>query len=405
MKRLLAFCAVVLVAGCHEGVDYNPREIQSLDVELDPSVVVGTEDNPNASRTLKMTITAKRRDGSVATDFTGKVQGYAFFLGTLTPGQAPGVPALFEVDFVDGVAADQTVMLNNAFGPSSLWFEDMGEIVPARASTFAAGATPTLWYRYPFLADTQEPLIAPDPRGSEGNFRSKLEGKQIRVNQSKHGADGRLVVTATGPQAYNVSDVKCGPGGTPPCTFDPYSHMYVFTFGKPPVEVGSVLAEVRGGLSEFFGFTELSFPRQDLALDQDGNPIINPALVPAPILLTSGNAQDNAFLEGYESALVEMRNVKVCAPEGADDLDRWERFGQFEIDLGAGCGRGPTIQMNGVSAFDALANDGLNISHVVGWLRNNAGVSQSSGSAYSFFGVTLRSADDMECAAAGCKGM
>ena len=401
----VAVALAAAVAGCHDGPEYNPENVQTLEITLAAGTNLGTEDNPNADRNLRFDVTARNRKGEVATELTGKIQSYVFFLGALSPDRSSGASSLQEIMLVDGIARDVTLNLPTAYGPSSLWLEDEGEM--GRPSTFAVGATPTIWYREPYLSDVQRPPVPATRAASPSNYRSSLEGKQVRVNQSQWGANGKLVVTSVATQAYTVSDVQCGAGGVPPCMATPLGHMYVFTFGKPPVgiDVGTVLKEVRGGVSEFVGFTELNFPRQDILKDDQGKVVNNPAFVPAPTLLTSGNVSDNALMEDNEAGLVELRNVRACAPKSADDLDRWERFGQFPIDMGGGCGAGsaPTIATRPISSFNPLVNDGVMLTKVVGNVRNVSGAS-SSGS-FSFWTINIRTPDDLECAVAGCKGM
>jgi len=393
--RRLALLAL-LAAGCHQGPEFNPQEVQTLEITLASDVNLGTEAMPNADRTLRFDMVARDRTGGVASGFNGKIQSYVFFAGTLSPDRAAGASSLQEIQVTGGLAQGLTLNLPTAFGPSSLWLEDAGE--PDRAPTYAAGSTPTIWYREPYLSDVQRPPVPARASASLSNYHSILEGKQVRVNQSQHGVDGRLVVTSVDAQAYSVSDAKCGPGGTPPCTSVALGHLYVFTFSKPPVEVGSLLKEVRGGVTEFVGFTELSFPRQDL-LKNGETPIIDARLVPTPVLLTPATVADNAVMEDNEAALVELRGVIVCKPASPDDIDRFERFRQFPIDLGTGSGCGgagaPSLAMPSFT-FDPYQNDGKRIDSVLGMVRNVAGDS-SGGRSFSFWTINVRAPADVKC--------
>src|SRR5262249_41147133 len=152
--------------------------------------------------------------GQLDTSFNNPVRVYANFLGTLTP--YLDAQPLATVAMSGGKATNQTVMLPPVFGPTTLWFDDGG----AQDPTYASGASPTLWYRDPYIVDIQMPV---DEMSLDALQKSPLEQKQVTVRSSRSGANGRLVVTSVFAQGYTVSDVSCGPGGAPPCTLAPNS--------------------------------------------------------------------------------------------------------------------------------------------------------------------------------------
>ena len=406
MKRALALL-LLAAAGCHEGSPLVEQNIQSLRITVDPGVVVGTEAMPNADRMVRLKIEAIDKRGQLATGFNATVQAYVFFLGTLTPPRDNGV-GIQGITLTNGVADNVLVNLPTAFGPSSLWIEDQGEA--GREPSYAAGATPILWYRDPYLSDVEAPAGTLSAGPSPANYHSILENKQIFVHTSQFGpTEGHLVVTSIGPQAYTVSDVQCV-GGHAPCVSVPYGNLYVFTFSQPDpetIKVGTQIATLSGGISEFTGFTELNFPQQTVVKDAGGQAVIDPSLVPTPVVVTQAIGLDNSQMEGLEAGLVSVDGLTVCAPAAAADLNRWNRFGEFNAAFDGNCQGRNTIGLSTrpMSAFDPTTHDGLVLPHVVGWVRNVAGVSGSTGNDFSFWSVTIRDSNDLECSAPGCKGM
>ncbi|HEU4610748.1 MAG TPA: hypothetical protein VFS15_01675, partial [Kofleriaceae bacterium] len=205
MKRYLLLLAL---AGCVDSRD-PITGTQSLRIELvSPSPGSETDRLPSSENTIVVNVTAIGPDGEVDTSFDNPVRVYVNFLGTLTP--YLDAPPLATIAMSGGTATNQSITLPPVFGPATLWFDDGGASEP----TFASGASPTLWYRDPFVADIQTPL---DEMALDALEKSPLEQKQITVDASRHGPDGRLVVTSVFAQGYTVSDVQCGPGGAPPC--------------------------------------------------------------------------------------------------------------------------------------------------------------------------------------------
>ncbi len=245
-----------------------------------------------------------------------KLNVYAQWLGTLSPARDAN-PPLQEIEVRGGHAAGVHVNLPVAFGQTVLWFEDTG--ADRISSSFATGASLPLWYPDPTAADVNRPI---NEMAADSNEHSPLEGKQLNV-VSQPG--NQLVVTATYTQSYNVSEVR--PDGTTP----DYGHLYVFSFSKPPVYVGQVLEYVTGGVTEFNGMTELSFPRAS-ALE----PQPQTRFFPKPVIVSSETLKDRIAMEKLEGALIQVQDAVAC-PLNDYDQKNYDKFGQWIIDVGAGC--------------------------------------------------------------------
>src|SRR4051794_20875822 len=218
MKNLGYLALVLAAGGCVDTRD-PIMGTQSLRVELKSPA--GDEMNrlPDTQHTAVIDVTAIGPDGQPDTTYANTVQVYVNFLGTLTPYLFSKDASVPTITLAGGKATSQTVDLTKTrvFGPATLWLDDGSSASP----TYASGASPTLWYRDPFLEDLQRPT---DETALDAYEKSPLELKQVTIDESKYGAAGRLVVTSVFAQGYTVDDVQCGAGGAPPCTSADYGH-------------------------------------------------------------------------------------------------------------------------------------------------------------------------------------
>ncbi|MBI4512447.1 MAG: hypothetical protein HY698_22670 [Deltaproteobacteria bacterium] len=336
----------------------------SFRVEVVPPTELGTKEERLAetARKIQVKVTALDAQGAVDTSFSAQVGVYTHFLGSLTPKRSSSLPPL-QVTVTEG-EGNASLELPPTYGPAYLWLEDAAR----EGATLATGTSPVFWFRDPFLDDISRPE---DERQASALERSPLEGKQVRVEQSKHGESGVLVVTAAFSNAYTVSDVRCSEDG---CTADPYSHLYVFTFGRPraqnnkPILEGQAVQWVSGGVGEFVGFTELNFPRTFLAEEGaiDRRRIPKPVEI-KPAWLTKVTGTDSMInLEQLEGGLVAVSGGVGCGL----DTD-YDRFGQWKLDIGNGCGS-PIHIVTRDTAPDIRPEDlkGKQVSRIVGILRN-----------------------------------
>jgi hypothetical protein len=357
-RALLGAALIALGAGCSEELAAI-EGTASIRVELVTPADPGTDGErlDEEVRDVVVKLTALDTQGELDPSFSGSVQLYVHYLGGLTP--ELGTEPLDRIDLVDGVSAEISIQLPYVFGPTYLWVEDGRGAAP----TFATGVSPTIWYRDPFLADVSRP---PDESAPGALERSPLEYKQIRVSQSRYGADGRLVVTGIYSQGYTVTDVSCEEGGAPPCTTGDYDSVFVFSFNRPlgegtgPIEIGDVLELLTGGMSEFNGLTEVNFPESHVAEgERDAD------RVPEPIVIQPGWLSSRIEMERAEAAVVAIDGATVCELD-----DDYETYSQWKLDLGNGCGDAVNVITTGqVNDFDPAAYVGQTLPRVVGTLR------------------------------------
>ncbi len=352
---------LALLAGC-EIVDERDATTSTIRVTVVEPAELGsaTERLSDEARTVTAELEAYDDLGRLDTGFDHEVDVRVHYLGSLS---ATGVTAQLE----EG-RGTVSIELPAVLGATFLWVEDT---LDAEA-TSATGASDTLWFREPLLEDVSTPDLG---RPSTWLRQSRFEGKQVRVEASKHGGGGHLIVTGVYAQGYTVSDVDCS---VSPCVADPFSHLYVFTFGRPrdenfdPIEIGHRVVWVSGGVSEFNGLTELNFPQT--ALLQAGGDAAPPdeSLLPAPVVIEAGWLQqplepDGMFrLEALESGLVAVEGGVMCPLD-----DDYDEFKQWKLDVGLGCGAAMNVISAGaVSDFDPVnVAPGTALPRVVGTLK------------------------------------
>lgn len=388
LARVAVACGIGL-AGC---VDHQSgvTGTQSIKVDLVDPIDTGDLQRrlPAGVHTIGVDFTAYDAEGNVDAGFERDVEVYAQFLGTLTPtptlstsSQTYSAP-LATFHMTAGKASGLTVTLPPVFGPTVLWVEDGPKpkagtlmIDPDYHPTYATGASPTLWYRDPFISDIQTP---PDETALNAMSDSPLENKQVAVNTSRYGDAGRLVVTSVFAQGYTVADVKCADAsGAPPCTASAYDQVEVFSFSAPTDQRGKLLQQGQlidgftGGISEFNGLTEIGFPATQASSDAV-TPDRQPAAVkvdPATWFDTQRSPKGIMNFERNEAGPIEIDNATVCPLDG--DFDR---FKQWKIDAsGSGCTGTPKI-INVVTAgvindLDPATLVGKTLPRVVGVLR------------------------------------
>lgn len=348
------------VGGCVEDKP-GPMGTTSLRIELTSPTDTGTVDMrlPDDQRTLTFDVTALDEKGELDPTLSGPVDVYAQFLGSLTPPKNRGIP-LEVVNLVDGVATDVTLDLPQAFGPTFLWVEH----VQGDDATYATGTTPTLWYRNAWISDISTPR---DEGALDALESSPLEQKQVVVNTSRYGDAGRMVITGVYAQGYTLSDVSCADAAaTPPCVPGPYDHIFVFTFSRPEdqdhrgLQVGQIVSEFSGAVSEFNGLTEIGFPQTFLA-----SPDVEAAVVPEPVVIQSSWLSTRIEMERVEAALVAVDGATLCPLD-----DEWDTFKQWKLDIGLGCGNPINVISSGqVPDFDPAVHVGEVLPRVVGTLR------------------------------------
>ncbi|MEO8703471.1 MAG: hypothetical protein ABI867_25715 [Kofleriaceae bacterium] len=367
----------VALAGCTDSKT-AVTGTQSIEVTLVSPVDPGAPDRPlldPAARMVHLNLAAKDENNDVDTSFSANLQVYAQFLGTLTP-EFGAVP-LTTIQMTNGVATDALVNLPSVFGQTVIWIDNGSEPGPDYVHGSIAGTSPTLFFPDPFIKDLQTPR---DLMGLDALTATPLQDKQIKIDSSRNGPNGRLVVTSVFAQGYTVSDCLCGEGGAPPCTTGAFDHAMVFTFSAPrdgfgnDMVAGQVITGFAGGLSEFLGLTEVGFPQ---TFSADPVPDVDPARLPAPVVVDTatwfeGITDPNGIInfEKNEAAPIQVNNVKVCPLD--EDFDTFKQWKLDPTPGGAGeCSGDDLISVvsTGITGIDPAALVGSTLPRVVGVLR------------------------------------
>ena len=317
-----------------------------------------------SQREVVVDVQAKDPNGNDDTSFNNPVGMYVQFLGTLTPYIDTAPTVSFTMS--GGKATGQHLMLPPVFGPTQVWLDDDLAAKP----TFVTGVSPTLWYRDPFIADIQTPA---SEVGNAAFDDSPLEGKNIAVNSSKHGATGKLVVTSIFAQGYTLADVNC-PTGHAPCVSDPYDYIEIFSYSAPTdqnamfLSEGQTISGFAGGISEFDGLTEIGFPQTFVGSDSIVDKSLEP---PVPVIDSTWFGSNKINFERNEAGAIEVDNGVVC-PLDSD----YTTYKQWKIDPSgvgdaAACGGNNLINLitSGVVDLDPGTLVGKKVARVVGILR------------------------------------
>lgn len=356
-----ALASLVSVAGCVDD-EAGVSGTQSLRVALMAPQSPGSEAMrlPDSLREVQIAVDAVDASGGDDATLTGELNVHVQFLGSITPTLDSPVP-LTKLNMTNGKATG-TITLPPVFGPTVVWVEHSKGTNP----TFATGTSPKLWFRDPTIADISTPS---DESSLAALATSPLELKQVRVQSSRYGTRGRLIVTSVYSQGYTVSDVQCtDDAGTPPCTSNNYDHITIFTFGAPRDErgneivVGMVIPGFTGGVTEFNGLTELGFPQTFAA---PNGPEVTPARLPPAKLFNPTWFTDRIQFERVESGLMSVEGAIVC-PTDSD----YTTYKQWKLNVGSGCSSNViNVVTAGVIDFDPVANVGAELTRVVGSLR------------------------------------
>ncbi len=267
--------------------------------------------------------------------------------------------------------AEGEVLLTEMFGPTRLWVEDIGYLpaepgqtptcsngvdddgdvvndfpndpgcayaddMTEEPGTLLTGVSQVIAYELPTLADVQ-------------GYSATTPYKAVAV-RIKTTAPSQVVVTRVSPNGFFVSDLN-----------EPeYGHMYAYNFNAPAgMRVCDRLTMLGGTVSEFFGFTEVTFPSYDVGLWNPGGATCaidldcpsgdycrlggcQPCRIPDAAEITNGILASSGEMEKLEAGLVRIEQVTLPRklgpglgqpipedqwPEDARDIDKWT-FGE-----------------------------------------------------------------------------
>ncbi|MBM4388113.1 MAG: hypothetical protein FJ088_10275, partial [Deltaproteobacteria bacterium] len=270
--------------------------------------------------------------------------------GTLSLIGAPAGPEVNTVLIKNGASDPIKVKIANAFGNTFIWAGSLGyEFTPENATPACSddadndsdgvtdfpfdlgcsspsdntekeddhyyGLSPTIYFKTPSISDIQQK-----------QSKSPLAGSYVTV------IEGNMIVTRITAEGFYVTDIG-DQGG--------YNHIYAFTFNTPEnLMVCDRVTKLSGIVLEFYGFTEMTAPSFVNEFWDDKK---DKCPVPAPILLSAADVGDNAKLEGFESALVQLKDVRLgskftnCDFNGDGDVD-WRDFNTNECSAECQCG-------------------------------------------------------------------
>jgi hypothetical protein len=320
---------------------------------------------------LRFDVEALRLDGNLDPSFSGfaRISVEPGTVVELAGPQVNGRNVLLE----NGKALDQIVRIRNARGITRIWAEDVGYVPedprkpPACANgidddgdgaidypddpgcalanddtetggSHATGVSPPVRFARPRLADVQG-------RGATTPYA--LEGVEVDPVD--------VIVTRIASDGFYATDLA---------DRNDYGHIFAFTFNTPGgLRVCDRIEALSGTASEFFGFTELSFPSFDRhawvfpGKNPDGTVTQHdgPCQVPEPIPIHTGDPQranfpeNDTLLEPIESALVRVENVTIGAFFGPE---------RAHLAVGFGPNRSSCdLDNNGLIDFQTPGND------------------------------------------------
>lgn len=301
------------------------NRVSSFRVEI-TSGAVGSAASPlaytPAGSPYTLSVTAIGPMGETMTDYDGTVKV------TAEPGKITG-PALT----LNNGTGSATVTLERAFGVTRIWVED--------PETYATGVTEAIHFRGPRIADVQTSTSA---------VASPFEGERVPID-----VQSELVVVGIERAGFYVVDTGVAGGN--------WAAIYAFTFSAPQgLSVGDKITNLTGRVSEFLGFTELNNPSWE---------VVGTLPLPAPkqITCTELNAgTPNLTMEQFEAGLIELNNATVEICPSYPNCPDYDEYRQWSINLGS-CSIN-AITRYSIGGFDPLANEGKQLTKVVGTMRH-----------------------------------
>ena len=285
--------------------------------------------NFSPTNAVKIRIEARRRDGSVDTDFNGYVRvsvrpGTIYAAGDGSSGR--------NVKLTAGVADDVPVSIIASYGDARIWAEDVGyspvvdlarKPPPACSDgvdndadgsvdfpadpgcfaanddtegegTYATGTSDTLYYALPRIADVRGVTAT-------GGTSTPFPKEQLKIDTGFDPATANFAfdvvvvgITSDGFYATDVQDQN----------IRGFASVFMFTFSAPQrLGVCDRLRALQGTASDFFGYTEIGFPTWTT---ETWDPKVRNCLVPEPYVFKVADLKDTPTLFRNESGLVRL---------------------------------------------------------------------------------------------------
>lgn len=365
------FVAVVALAtsSCSSDGFGRVRNPPRLVVELEPNAKTGSRDAPLPLQVgvpvpFKILVRAYAADGSIDATFNRYVRISA----------KPGAVASFTGPDVDGrnvllrngVSIQIDVSLTNAYGTTYIVADDLG-YVPAdplrdpppacsngidddgdglvdfpadtgcafanddseEGGTYAEGASGPIYFKLPRIADIRG--LQCTSNGCSGNGKTPYPREQILIDtgwREDNTFEFDTVVERLSSDGFYVTD-RGDQRGTPPGTAG-FNSVFAFNFNAPPrMRVCDRLKTYGGTATEFFGFTQVSYPTWTL---EEWDPAKRLCLVPNPERLVPTTIGDATELLKRSANLVRVETT----PDKAQKTRVTPKFGPGDVPKGAG---------------------------------------------------------------------
>jgi hypothetical protein len=373
-KRIFIAGAVLLPLLVSAGCEGDFAQIQGagtrLKVDLVPpagedlATLTGSHLHPLAlsigqSLPFKIRVTALDANGGTDTSFNGYVSINA------KPGSIERIDGSDasgrNLKLTNGVSPDTTVGLVNPYGTTFILADDLGyepvdplsDPRPACADgldndgdgkidypadegcassndntetggTYSQGASDPIFYSLPRIADVRGLACDSTNTTCTGNGKTPYPKSAISLDTGYHlkddgsrAYDFDMVVTRISSDGFYVGDPKDKRGG--------FNGLFAFNFNSPPgMRVCDRIKTLSGTASEFFGFTQLSYPTWTL---EQWDPEKRPCLVPDPRVLTPVDIPTNdnpngsllpltgAFVRAITNSSLEVKVTPKFGPE------------------------------------------------------------------------------------------
>jgi hypothetical protein len=249
-----------------------------------PGSVVRVEGPAAVGRNLRFTAGHTEGEARVISVF-GPSRLWIEDLGYLpaAPGEVAGC--------ANGSDDDDDVLVDFPNDPGCAFANDMSE----ETGSYTAGVSQEVHYDRPTLGDVQG-------HGSDTPYPS------VAV-EVKTADPSYVVVTRVSSSGFFVTDIG------DPLHPQGHNHIFAFNFNTPSnMRVCDRLTLLSGTASEFFGFTEITFPSYELIpIDQGPG-----CLVPEPVVLDSIALANDGILESLESGLVRLEQFVIPPFFGKD---------------------------------------------------------------------------------------
>lgn len=325
MIRAPSFAAILVAAagvalpivGCNSGFPVPRGNTARLEVLLsNADAVSGKRLQPlplvvNTPQPFKITVRALNRDGEVDTTYSGfvRISAKPGAIERIASRDADGR----SLKLTSGVSPETEIRITNAYGTTYIIADDLGYAPadplgnprPACANGidddgdgridfptdegcafanddseqpggYSQGQSQPIYYALPRIADMRG-LICNAEGKCSGNGRTPYPKEAIVIDTGLHdrpnggqGFDFDVVVTRIASDGFYVTDLNDQRGG--------FTSVFSFNFNAPPrMRVCDRLKAFAGTASEFFGFTQVSYPTWTL---EEWDPQKRPCLVP-----------------------------------------------------------------------------------------------------------------------------